>query len=606
MTKRGFIIRLLMVASVLAGFQVLSMEFLVFYAMRPGFEQVVVMLTKPGPVVSAFLGSFLVMVYFYIRPVANYCSAARSGKTPPESERLAVIHRALNFPWFMALFAFPFYMGGGYLGTLLVVRALGWPKEIAFYGFMGGIISCLLTAPLAVYAYHWLVQPVVDEAAQRTEHLPPALRAGKTITLKMKLIAIMTMLVIAVAGYMGVVGYINARTMLETVRAAEAGELGEEGGAASAYDVLERSMAGLLPLYLSLGAVASGLAVFVAFFAAREMGGPIKVLRDTAERVESGDYEQPVRLVTNDEMAGLAAAFNKMMTTILTHMRAMEAVVDELAAGVRDMDDAIETVRSISSEQSAGATEQATAVGQSSAIAEQILATSRQIAERASTVEEAAGSTLEACNEGEGRIEQAMQEFTDMTRQSEQVMRSMHELEERFQETYKIVEIIEGVAEQTELLAVNASLEAAGAGEAGKRFQVVAGETRRLALRTSESAREVKTMIERIQRATMTGAEAVRSSDQSIRDGGRAMAAVSEAFGKISGFARSTSRVVKEIGLSTNEQNQASSELATSISQVKDVAESVASGAKQAEKAVERLSQFAEALRSKVPGVGSK
>lgn len=115
-----------------------------------------------GPSQSGFLA---MGVLPYIR------DAAEPVYLQDENEVLIIHRRGLNFPYFMAAFALLFYMPGAYIGTAMVARELGWPGDMIFYGVAGGIISCLLATPMAIYAYHWLAGPVVQPASEKAPGL---------------------------------------------------------------------------------------------------------------------------------------------------------------------------------------------------------------------------------------------------------------------------------------------------------------------------------------------------------------------------------------------------------------------------------------------------
>lgn len=570
---------LLLIASI-ALFQIAAMEFMIIQIMRPTFEEMTVMAIAPGPVVNVLLGSFMVITYLYVRPLPLYLKALSKGQTPDLDHIRRVHDRGLNYPYFMAFFALPFYMVGGYWGTKLVCKALEWPERLMFYGFLGGIMSALLAAPMSIYAYHWLTEPVIQLAAEKAKGLSPARQAGWRIPVRAKLIVSIFTLVMAVGSYFALVAFSQVDP-----------QLGRAVGAGTS---------GIITIYWSLLAVASALALILAVLASNEITRPFNILQKVTDRVSRGEYDQPVRLVGNDETVELGAAFNRMLETIREQMDAMTGVVGNLRGGIEQVDEAVNTILSICSEQSTGATEQASAVQESSSIAEEIVATARQIAGRARAVDDVASSSLSACQDGESKLGEARSGFEAIADQVRSYQAAMKELEDRFLDTYKIVEWIEDVSEQTELLALNAALEAAGAGVEGKRFQVVAQANRRLALRSEEAAKEIRSLIETIQTATLESMRIAQGGGEKISSGSAAITAAVKALNHISGFARSTSTSVKEITMSTDQQSQASEQLASSIDEVRKVARKVEDGAHQIENAISELRDFADSLRQTV------
>lgn len=215
-------------------------------------------------------------------------------------------------------------------------------------------------------------------------------------------------------------------------------------------------------------------------------------------------------------------------------------------------------------------------------------------------MEGVAANTLTACKDGEDKLDLARTGFQAIEEQADAIGEATRQIGDRFQETYKIVGMMEDIADQTELLALNAALEAAGAGEGGKRFSVVAEETRRLALRATEAAGDIRTRMEDIQKSVMETTRAAEKGKEKVADGGRAILEVTDALSKISSFAGSTSIAVSEITISTGQQNSASAELASSIIEVRDVAGKVEQGAKEIQNAIAELRFFSEALRETV------
>ena len=614
LTPRRFLLRMVAVGGLLALFQVAGLEILVYYITNPTWAEVGQILTIPGPVVVTLLSLFFLCAYLYVRPLLAFLAGGGTEVTFSKEALLRVQDRSVNFPYFMAVLAFPFYMVGGPLATWLVGRVLGWPSFMTAYGFFGGTVSVFLTAPMSVYGYHWVAEPVTRLVAAAAPELPPARMAGFRIPAQAKLIVAVIILVAAWTAYTVLVGYRQNQAMLENLEQVEqmlspaaraelkdrVKTMSEPGARSSAY--FRSRLGNLKALYLSLLLVACVMALVIAIAAAKEITRPIALLKAAAERVRQGRYQEPVELVNNDELAELGATFNRMMATILQQMQALTSVMERLHGGIRRMDEIIGTVLAVSAEQSTGATQQAAAVQQASSIAEEIAATARQIAEQAKSVDEIAHSTLGACRQGEQKLGQVRSGFSGIVEQVAAILAAMRELEDRFQTIYKMVAMTGEIAEQTELLALNAALEAAGAGLAGQRFMVVADATKRLANRAAEASREIRELVQTIQQATMKTIRIAEGGQDKVAAGGSVMAEAMEAIRSISALADSTSRAVGEITLSTRQQTTGAEQLAGSVAEVHEVARKVEAGAKAIQAAITELQSFAETLRATVEG----
>jgi len=603
MTGKGFIARLLVLISLIATFQVAAIELLIYHLMLPSWSELKIMLTNPGPLVVFLLASFMVIIYFYVKPLPDFLKHRQEGIETTDEEARLVQQRGINFPYFMAFFAFPFYMVGGTLGASEIAQVLEWPRSLLVYGFVGGVLSSFLAAPLSIYAYTWITTPVVRLAGESAPGLMPSRSAGRRIPVRAKLIVTMFSLVIAMTGYTVTVGYSQTRLLVEEVERFEGAALENAAVQAeiaelSAY--FERRSRIQRSIYITILIVGALAAFVLAYLAARDITGPVKTIKDETERLKSGDYDRPVYLVSNDEFSDMGIAFNRMLQTVTSHIRAMETLVSTLREGIVQIDEVVATVSAISSEQAGEATQQAGAVRQSSAVAEEILAGSRQIAESSKMMEELAVSTLEACEVCETRLAETQGGFADITTQVEEIFGAMENLQDRFQKTYKIVEWIEDIANQIELLSLNASLEAAGAGEYGRRFEVVAQSTRRLAVRSAEAVGEIKELIGSIQQETIESTAIARQGKEKVEAGGEAMTMVSSALERISTYAGSTSNTIKEIKSSTEQQTTATEQMAASITQIQQAAEQVEKGAGKIRDAVSGLRNFSQDLKETV------
>jgi methyl-accepting chemotaxis protein len=316
-----------------------------------------------------------------------------------------------------------------------------------------------------------------------------------------------------------------------------------------------------------------------------------------ARRIAEGQMEAEVQLVSTDEFAVLAQTFNQMAFRIKSHWGEVQRLADNLHQAVRQLDSTSNVILSVSTEQSSGATEQASAVAEASAIAQEIVSTAKQIAERAGRVDEVSAGTLEACKGGKQQLQAAVAGFENIREQMTSITTAMERLEDRFREMDKITAIIEDVAEQTELLALNAALEAAGAGEQGRRFGVVAQATRRLANRATEATVEIRELLGSLRDATLKALQMVERGQTTVETGRTLIDGVAQSIEQISAQAQDTSTAVREISISTQQQTSASEQMAHAIGEVNEVAKQVAEGAKEIERTFGDLTKFTESLR---------
>jgi methyl-accepting chemotaxis protein len=351
---------------------------------------------------------------------------------------------------------------------------------------------------------------------------------------------------------------------------------------------------------LGLLAVASLTIYFVVLALMR----PLKELTTVAERIADGELDETIEVRGSDEIGKLAAAFNKMTQVITRDLQQEMSKTNRLVANIKEAIQQLSTsaneIVAISAQQSAGATEQATAVQQATTTSEEIAVTAKQVAQNAIQVEAQAERANLAGGTGHQAVENALTGMGTLRGQMHSVAEAMLQLGENSQKIGGIVDIIDEISDQTNLLALNATIEAAGAGEAGKRFSVVANEVKRLAERTAEATGQIKHLIEQIQKATNATIMLTEEGTKGVDSANVLVAKVAEALRDILQLIKETTAAAREIKFSTQQQTSASEEMAATIVEVRDVASQVASSAQETTQAIAELTGLAERLKELV------
>jgi methyl-accepting chemotaxis protein len=244
---------------------------------------------------------------------------------------------------------------------------------------------------------------------------------------------------------------------------------------------------------------------------------------------------------------------------------------------------AIASIRSSSTElqaaatqQASGSREQAAATTEVSTTIRELLSTSRQIAESAQRVARIAEETASGARLGDQTVQRAQEGITGIKRQVDLIVGHMLELGKKSQQAGGILELINELSEQTNILSINATIEAAGAGESGRRFAVVADEIRKLADRVAGSTKEIRGVIEDIRSAVNTTVMATESGTKAVDAGARQFADVTSSFSQIASLVGTTTEAAREIELSTKQQTSA-------VEQVNSAIANVAQAAKETE-----------------------
>jgi methyl-accepting chemotaxis protein len=262
----------------------------------------------------------------------------------------------------------------------------------------------------------------------------------------------------------------------------------------------------------------------------------------------------------------------------------------------RQIGDAIQTIQSSSMELQAAATQQAasarhqaTSMTEISTTVSELLATSRQIADTARRVGDIAEGTASTAQTGDTIVGRGNDSVAEIRRQVDAVVTGMTDLGKTSQQVGVVLDIVSELAEQTNILAINASIEAAGAGESGRRFGTVADEIRRLADRVGGSTKEIRTLIEGVRGAVQGTIASTEAGAKAVDAGSRQFAEVAAAFGNIVGSVTTTTEATREITLSTSQQ-------ATAVEQVAVAVRNVAQASQETEASTSQTASTASEL----------
>ncbi|HMA52052.1 MAG TPA: methyl-accepting chemotaxis protein [Magnetospirillaceae bacterium] len=268
----------------------------------------------------------------------------------------------------------------------------------------------------------------------------------------------------------------------------------------------------------------------------------------------------------------------------------------EIGAAVAHVESSSAELQAAANQQASSATEQASAMTEVSTTINELLASSRQIADSAQRVAGSSEQTAQAATGGQSMVDRTSDSIGAIRRQMEQIVSHMLELGKKSQEIGAVLDIVSELAEQTNILAINATIEAAGAGESGKRFAVVADEIRKLADRVGGSTKEIRGLIDEVRGAVNTTVMATETGSKAVESGARQFLDLSAAFKQIAALVNSTSDAAREIGLSTKQQASAVDQVNVAISDVTQSARETETSASQTLQTASQLSTLARGL----------
>jgi len=341
--------------------------------------------------------------------------------------------------------------------------------------------------------------------------------------------------------------------------------------------------------------IASVIGVLSAFLIARTVLKPLRTVIDRLRDIAEGEADLTKRVdeTRKDELGELGKWFNvfvKNMQQILTDVRGasnqVAAAATEIAASSEEMARGME--------QQSG---QVTQIG--SAVAE-MSSSVIEVAKKSSQASEQATKAGQQATEGGSVVEQTVVGMQAINEAVSAGAVSVTELGKRGEQIGEIIKVINDIADQTNLLALNAAIEAARAGEHGRGFAVVADEVRKLAERTTKATEEVAGSIRAIQDETRTAVEGMTTGTQQVEVGVEKANAAGVTLKGIVASANEVASMIQSIAAASEQQSSASEQISRSLESISSVTREATAGASQAAQASTELSSKAEQLRSMV------
>lgn len=225
-----------------------------------------------------------------------------------------------------------------------------------------------------------------------------------------------------------------------------------------------------------------------------------------------------------------------------------------------------------------------------------------QVSSNASQASQVAQRSLQAATQGSAAVQNTIAGMNGIREQIQETSKRIKRLGESSQEIGEIVELISDITEQTNILALNAAIQAASAGEAGRGFTVVAEEVQRLAVRSSEATKQIGAIVKTIQTDTNSAVAAMEKSTEGVVEGARLSDAAGKALTEIETVSNSLARLIQSISTATEAQTQVASTVTKNMQQIQEITSQTTEGTKQTAESVGQLTKLAEELRDSVAG----
>ncbi|QDX82182.1 chemotaxis protein [Denitratisoma sp. DHT3] len=320
----------------------------------------------------------------------------------------------------------------------------------------------------------------------------------------------------------------------------------------------------------------------------------LKTVADNLERVlTTGNLKQRFTLSRNDLIGSIARRADKFVSSVQATVQGMADTAGQVGRASREVGQGVDNVSHSAARQSEATTSAAAAV-------EQMSVSIGEVASNAQSTQTVAEQAGQASGKG---VELSQQATATILTLAETVKNSAGQVEtlgERSAEISRIAGVIREIADQTNLLALNAAIEAARAGEQGRGFAVVADEVRKLAERTGQATEEINSMIVAIQHDTQCAVDSMRSGAVQVENGVRLVQEAETTLSDINTEMGRTAQMVSEISHASAEQNQAMTLLAQNVEQVAGMTQQNVAVVVQTEALVQYLDQVVERMRKSV------
>ncbi len=398
-----------------------------------------------------------------------------------------------------------------------------------------------------------------------------------------------------------------------------------------------------------VGVLAVLLALGLGYFLGRRIAGNLSKVTDAATRLAQGDLSQRVTVRTGDEIETLATAFNTMaerlqervaaeeqaratlqsavnaysaftsrvatgdltahidgqfqgdLAVLAQQLNEMVASLAELAGELRSGTHSISTaateIFATVSEHTASANQQSAAINQVTATVSEAQASSQQVVSKAGEVAQLAQEAVRVGQDGAESVEAILAGMQEIRSKVENIAQNILLLSEQTQQIGEIIATVTDIADQSNILAINAAIEAAKAGEQGKGFAVVAGEVRNLAEQSKQATAKVRSILVDIQKATNAAVLVTEQGTRGVESGMSLAQRAGDVIGQLSGSVRNSAQSAQQISAAARQQSLAMDQIAQAMREINQATIQFVTGARQSQAAAEGLSDLAHQLQ---------
>lgn len=338
--------------------------------------------------------------------------------------------------------------------------------------------------------------------------------------------------------------------------------------------------------------IAAGLVIGLVnyFLVRRILLSKIQRLSEVADVIGRGDISQQCTMESHDAVGVIIASVNRMAGSL-------REMIGDISSSIGQLSDAAQRMNAVTNETEQCVREEQAQVEQVATAMNEMATTIQEVARNAEQARSAAAEADQQAKNGALVATEAIGGMDALAGRVDQVARVLEDLRADSDSIGMVLDVIRGIAEQTNLLALNAAIEAARAGEQGRGFAVVADEVRTLASRTQKSTEEIQGMIERLQSKTGAAVSAMGDAKTQAQGGVDQVEKAAECLAEIAGSVATISAMNTQIAGAVEQQGSVAEEINNNILAISHDVEQTAAGCQQAHSASEQVTQLTERIQ---------
>lgn len=384
----------------------------------------------------------------------------------------------------------------------------------------------------------------------------------------------------------GFVAYSNLRNFIDVV-----GErrLEHVDQFTEAIDEERGFIASRLLLLVVIGTL---VALVAAWFLPLVVTVPLRMISDRIQNIAEGDGDLTIRIdiARKDELGELAGHVNRFMGKL-------QHLISDIRLNTDDVSTSAETLLEVSSSSQKAADEQCHAITMVVAAVNELTVAIQEVARNTGETAQNARNANQITTQGQERIRLAVERVQSLASRISQTAEIMVRLESEAKNVTSVIDVIRGIAEQTNLLALNAAIEAARAGEQGRGFAVVADEVRTLASRTQQSTEDIQGMLGQLQSGVQHAVESMNASTAMTTEAVTSASEAGESLAGIGSAVQNITNMAIQIATAAEEQSTVTAEIDKSLVEINQLAMTTSEDATRTANASQRLNQLSSSLR---------